>query len=75
MLDMDGKFTLYEYCSEDDDIYKDGKRMGRFMNRYLTKRKCFTVSFWDVGCGYDIGCTSTGDWIGFQYENIFFYNP
>ena len=75
MLDIDGKFTLYEFCSEDDDIYKDGKRIKRFMNRYLTKRKCFTFSFWDVGCGYDIGRTSTGDWIGFEYTSEFMYNP
>ncbi len=75
MLDIDGKFTLYELCSEDDDIYKDGKRIGRFMNRYLTKRKCFTSSFWDVGCGYDIGSTYTGDWIGFEYTSEFIYNP
>ena len=75
MLDIDGKFTLYEFCSEDDDIYKDGKRIERFMNRYLTKRKCFTFSFWDVGCGYDIGRTSTGDWIGFEYTSEFMYNP
>ncbi|MGB3654614.1 MAG: hypothetical protein WBA41_25865 [Rivularia sp. (in: cyanobacteria)] len=75
MLDMNGQFTLYECFSDDSDSYKDGQRIGRFMNRYLTNRKCFTFSFWDVGCGYDIGCTSTGDWIGFRYENIFLYNP
>ena len=75
MLNTSGKFLFYESCCDESKLCKDIKRIGRFMNRYLTKRKCFTVSFWDVGCGYDIGCTSTGDWIGFQYENIFFYNP
>ncbi len=73
MLDMDGKFTLYE--GGDYDMNRDGERISRFMDRYLTKRKCFTVSFWDVGCGYDIACTSTGDWIGFKYTDEFIYNP
>ena len=75
MLNTSGKFLFYESCCDESKLCKDIKRIGRFMNRYLTNRKCFTFSFWDVGCGYDIGCTSTGDWIGFKYENIFFYNP
>ena len=75
MLNMSGLFLFYKDCYEDSKLCKDIRRIGRFMNRYLKNRKRFTLSFWDVGCGYDIGCTSTGDWIGFKYEYNFEYNP
>lgn len=76
MLNVSGNFLFYQSCFEENSkLCKDIKRIGRFMNRYLKNRKRFTFSFWDVGCGYDIGCTPTGDWIGFKYEDEFIYNP
>lgn len=75
MLNISGKFLFYENCKDESKLCKDIKRIGQFMNRYLKNHNRFTFSFWDVGCGYDIGCTSTGDWIGFKYEYYFEYNP
>lgn len=72
MLDIDGEFSLYD---DDDNWNNDRDRISRFMHKHLKNRKCFTVSFWDVGYGYDLGCTPTGDWIGFKEYKEFEYNP
>ena len=72
MLDVNGRLSLY---ADKDDWENNRDKISRFMNRYLKNRKCFTLSFWDVGCGYDLGCTPTGDWIGFKHSRVFEYNP
>lgn len=67
MLDFDS-FWL-------DKCFGDRSKVKQFMREYLKRRKCYVLSFWDIGYAYEIGCTQSGDWIGVKYRCEFDYNP
>jgi len=65
------KKTTVEYAS---DKY-NGRKLSQFMNKCLSDRTIYDISFWDIGYTYELGKTSVGDWIGKRYQSEFDYNP
>ncbi len=55
--------------------YKDDNRISEFMNKCTSDRTRYTMSFWDVGCTYEIAKTLDNDWIGIRSSVEFEYNP
>jgi hypothetical protein len=55
--------------------YKDDNRISEFMNKCLSDRTRYTMSFWDVGYIYEIAKTPDNDWIGIRSSVEFEYNP
>ena len=55
--------------------YKDDGRISEFMNKCLSDRTRYTMSFWDIGYIYEIAKTPDNDWVGIQSSREFEYNP
>ncbi|MBD2210292.1 hypothetical protein H6G27_10425 [Nostoc linckia FACHB-104] len=60
-----------EYAS---DAY-NSRKLSQFMNKCLSDRTLYTISFWDIGYTYEVGQTPAGDWIGVRSTSEFEYNP
>ncbi|MGL5939635.1 MAG: hypothetical protein ACRC2S_04490 [Waterburya sp.] len=52
-----------------------GHKLNQFMNQRLQNRTYCRISFWDIGCSYNLGSTPVNDWIGTKYTREFEYNP
>jgi hypothetical protein len=56
------------------DAY-NSRKISQFMNKCLSDRTLYNISFWDVGYTYQVGQTPAGDWIGVDSKSEFEYNP
>ena len=61
--------------TEANVIKNNSDRFNKFMNQCLRDRTYCSVSFWDVGCGYEFAKTPANDWIGIKHTVEFEYNP
>lgn len=59
------EFTSNEY----------NRKLSQFFNTKLCEPKIYTLSFWDIGYTYQVGETSTGDFLGVRKMLEFEYNP
>ena len=55
--------------------YKDDANISKFMNKCLSDRTRYTVSFWEVGYIYELARTEDFDWMGVRSSIEFEYNP
>jgi hypothetical protein len=55
--------------------YKDDNRISEFMNKCLSDRTRYDLSFWDVGYAYELAKTPDNDWLGIRSSIEFEYNP
>jgi hypothetical protein len=53
----------------------NNKNVIQFIDRNLGDRHCVSISFWDLHYAYEIGQTSSGDWVGVRFFAEFEYNP
>jgi hypothetical protein len=53
----------------------NSKKRQEFFNTNFDNNVVYTLSFWDIGCTYEIGEAPTGDWLGVRSFLEFEYNP